>query len=140
MKTILSTLIGALICATGFSQNIDFQEGTFEQVLAKAKRENKLVFMDCYTVWCGPCKKLAKEVFPQKKVSTFFNDNYVSLTMDMEKGEGIELAQYYNITAYPTLLFLDASGEVVDRIEGAVDADRLIEKGKAALNRKKQSE
>ena len=134
MKTILAALIGALICSSGFSQNINFQEGTFEEALAKAKSENKLVFMDCYTVWCGPCKKLAKEVFPQKAVSAFFNDNYVSLTMDMEKGEGIELAQYYHITAYPTLLFLNANGEVIERIEGTVNADQLIEKGKAALN------
>ena len=134
MKTILAVLIGALICSSGFSQNINFQEGTFEEVLAKAKSENKLVFMDCYTVWCGPCKKLAKEVFPQKEVSAFFNDNYVSLTMDMEKGEGIELARYYNITAYPTLLFLDVRGEIVGRVEGAVNADQLIEKGKAALD------
>ena len=134
MKTILVVLAGVLICGSGFSQNINFQEGTFEEVLAKAKSENKLVFMDCYTVWCGPCKKLAKEVFPRKEVSTFFNDNYISLTMDMEKGEGIELAQYYNITAYPTLLFLNASGEIVDRVEGAVNAYQLIEKGKAALN------
>ena len=136
MKTLLVVLIGALICSSGFSQNINFQEGTFEEVLAKAKSENKLVFMDCYTVWCGPCKKLVKEVFPQKEVSAFFNDYFVSLTMDMEKGEGIELAQYYNITAYPTLLFLNARGDIVDRIEGAVNADQLIEKGKAALRPK----
>ena len=136
-KVITITLIGILFYGNVLSQNIDFQEGAFETVLTKAKEENKLIFMDCYTVWCRPCKKLAKEVFPQKKVSTFFNKHYISLTMDMEKGEGIELAQYYNIGAYPTLLFLDANGKVLVKHEGLVSGDGLIEKGKTALDLKK---
>lgn len=134
---IIITLIGILFCGNVFSQNIDFHEGTFEAVLAEAKKDNKLIFMDCYTVWCRPCKKLAKEVFPQKKVSTFFNEHYISLTMDMEKGEGIELARYYNIGAYPTLLFLDADGKILVKHEGLVSADGLIEKGREALDLKK---
>ena len=132
MKIVL-VMLGVLFSGGVFCQDIEFQDGTFEEVMALAKRENKPIFMDCYTVWCRPCKVLAKKVFPQEKVSAFFNEHYVSITMDMEKGEGIELAKYYNVRAYPTLLFLDADGELLVTQEGAVDAETLIEKGREAL-------
>ena len=80
-----------------FAQN-EGQEGIvfmenqpWSEVLQKAKEQNRLIFMDCYTVWCGPCKGLAKDIFPQKKVGDFFNANFVNAKYDMEKGEGLAL-------------------------------------------------
>lgn len=130
MKFIMLIFFTMFLSQISFSQGINFQEGNFEEILAKAKKEKKLIFVDCYTVWCGPCKKLVKEVFPQGEVGAFFNENYISYSLDMEKGEGIELAKYYNVTAFPTLLFLDANGNLLTRTEGFVDAKTLIEKAK----------
>ncbi|AUP80513.1 thioredoxin family protein [Flavivirga eckloniae] len=139
MKRFLITIVFASICFISYSQdqNIDFKDGSFEEIMALAKQENKPIFMDCYTVWCGPCKQLAKNVFPQPEVSAFFNENFISIKMDMEKGEGIELAQYYNVNAYPTLLFLDSEGNVLKNHTGSLDAKNLIETGRDAIRLKK---
>ena len=67
MKKLLGVVLGVFLCCNVFAQGIEFEKGTFAEVLAKARKENKMVFMDCYTTWCGPCKKLEKAVFPQKK-------------------------------------------------------------------------
>lgn len=107
---------------------------TFNEVLAQARQEGKRVFVDCYTTWCGPCKMLATQVFPQKVCGDYFNPAFVSVQIDMEKGEGVELAKRWAISAYPTLLFLSADGTEVHRIVGAEsDATVFVEQVKKAL-------
>jgi len=70
---------------------IKFAHSSWKDVQKKAKAEGKMIFVDCYTSWCGPCKMLARDVFTQKKVGDFFNKNFISVKLDMEKGEGKEL-------------------------------------------------
>lgn len=102
------------------AQGIQFEASTFDEALAKAKQENKLLFMDCYTTWCGPCRMLSKTVFPNDTAGVFFNKHFINLKMDMEKGEGTTLSRTFRVTGYPTLLFIDpADKEVVYRITGA---------------------
>lgn len=136
MKYILLIFLGALLYSNASAQGIKFEHGTYEEALAKAKKESKLVFIDCYTAWCGPCKKLSKTVFTQEEVGTFFNKNFVCIKVDMEKGEGVELGVYYNVRGYPTLLFLDDEGEICGRVSGFTEAKALIEKAKKALGKK----
>ncbi|WP_421919897.1 thioredoxin domain-containing protein [Marinifilum sp.] len=119
-------------------QGIRFEHGTLAEAFAKAKKENKLVFVDTYTEWCGPCKRLSKEVFPQKKVGDYFNSRFVSLKIDAEKGEGIEYAKKYKIKSYPTLMFLNANGDVMYRIGGFTNADGLINDAKIAVDPSRQ--
>lgn len=108
-------------------QGIKFEEGgSFTDVLAKAKKEGKLVFMDCYTSWCGPCKVLSAKVFPQKVVGDFFNPCFVSVKVDMENGEGKELAKKYEVKVFPTLLVLDAEGNIIHRLTGGRSPHSLI--------------
>ncbi|MDE5610714.1 MAG: thioredoxin domain-containing protein, partial [Odoribacter sp.] len=65
-------------------------EGTlFAQAVQKAKSTGKLIFLDCYTSWCGPCKMMTNKVFPQEMVGNFMNPGYVSIKIDMEKGLSI---------------------------------------------------
>ena len=78
-----------------------------------AKQENKLVFMDCYTSWCGPCKMMTSKVFPQKIMGDYFNPRYVCVKFDMEKGEGVDLKTKYDVKAFPTFLCLDSEGNVL---------------------------
>ncbi|WP_405291778.1 thioredoxin family protein [Algibacter sp. Ld11] len=134
MKKVLSVLIVTLFFNITFSQGVSFEHGTFSEVLEKAKKENKLVFMDCYTTWCGPCKWMTKEIFPQKEVGDFFNKNFVSIKVDMEKGEGVELNTRYGVKAYPTLLFIDANGQIIHQLVGGKPADELIKGAENALN------
>lgn len=107
---------------------------SFKEALTKAEKEGKLIFMDAYTTWCGPCKMLTKNVFPDKAVGEFYNNNFVNLKMDMEKGEGIQLSENYAVKAYPTLLFLDATGTLVHRAVGYHNIEQFMELGKKALD------
>ncbi len=137
MKTFFTSLL-ILISFFGFAQEkegIQFLEvDSLEPVLKLAKEQNKLVFMDCYTTWCGPCIHLTKNIFPQKEVGDYFNANFINVKFDMEKGEGIAIAKKYNVKAFPTLLFLDANGEVVHKQIGAGDQDRILNMGRTALD------
>jgi len=114
---------------------INFFHGTLKEAKAKAKKENKLIFIDCFTTWCGPCKKMAKTTFVSKEVGDYYNKNFICMKIDMEAGEGTTVASSYAIEAYPTYLFLDHKGDVKHRDLGFIDANRFIEVGKTALGK-----
>ena len=92
-KIVLAVFMAAM--ALSLSAQINFREGGFAEALEAAKSENKLVFMDCYTSWCGPCKLMASKEFVQEKAGEYFNPRFVSVKIDMEKGEGVELRKRY---------------------------------------------
>ncbi|HEX7871099.1 MAG TPA: thioredoxin family protein, partial [Chryseobacterium sp.] len=114
--------------ALAFAQGIKFEEGSnFKTILAKAKKENKLVFIDAYAVWCGPCKLMVKNIFPLKPVGDYYNEHFVNAKIDMEKGEGIELAKKFNVKVFPTYLFINGDGEEVHRTIGYVEEKDFIQ-------------
>ncbi len=116
---------------------IEFFHGTWQEALAKAKKENKLIFMDAYASWCGPCKMMAKNTFTDKSVGDFFNENFINVKMDMEKhAEGRRLSQKYGLRAYPTLYFINAKEEATHKSVGYLKPNQLIEQGKLALGKK----
>ncbi len=116
------------------AQGIDFSTQEWDQVLDQAKEEEKIVFVDAYTDWCGPCKKMSKQVFTSKKVGKYYNDNFISVKVDMEKGKGPQIGNNYNVFVYPTLLFVDGFGSLVHRVAGYQTVDQLIEEGKQATD------
>ena len=118
------------------AKGIEFIEGDWNRALEQARQENKLIFMDCYTSWCGPCKQLAKTVFTDPDAANFFNEHFVNLKMDMEKGEGINLKDRFEVKAYPTLLFINGQGEVVHCLVGAPGLKELMEQAQLAFDGK----
>jgi thiol-disulfide isomerase/thioredoxin len=119
MKTAF-TLLACVTAFTAGAQGINFEAGNWQSVLDKAKKEHKLVYVDVYTTWCGPCKILAAQVFPKKEAGDKFNKLFVNYRIDAEKGEGIALAKNYEVNGYPTHLFIDPSSKkVVYRDMGA---------------------
>lgn len=127
-KKLLTIALGLVLSIGASAQGILLLDNQpLADVLAQARKENKLVFVDCYTSWCGPCKRLAREVFPQKEAGDFFNPRFVSLKLDMEKGEGPELAKKWDVGAYPTLTFLNQDGEVMFQTLGARDVRHLVD-------------
>lgn len=88
-------------------------------LLDRAKAENKLVFVDVYASWCMPCKMMDREVFTDPALGKFMNDNFINVKIDAEKGNGSNVASIFEVYAYPTLLFLDENGRVLERKVGA---------------------
>ena len=74
----------------------NFRELNLAKALESANSEGKMVLVDCYTSWCGPCKIMASKILPQKEVGDFLNERFVCVKYDMEKGEGPEIAKKYN--------------------------------------------
>jgi thioredoxin-related protein len=111
---------------------------TWKEILQIAKKENKLIFLDAYASWCGPCKYLQSSVFTDNNVGVFYNDNFINVKMDMEEGEGIQLSENLGVESYPTLFFIDAEGSVVHKKLGAMDAGNFLELGKIASDPEKQ--
>ncbi len=140
MKKSNLILCFVFVATYGFAQTkeIHFEKGSFEEIKAKAKKENKLIFMDAYTSWCGPCKWMAKEVFTNDTVADFFNKHFVNAKIDMEKGEGPELAKTYKVMCYPNLLFIDGDGKLVHRGAGGISASRFIALAEDASNPQKR--
>lgn len=110
------------------NRSITFEQAGIVESLGKAKNENKLVFIDCYTSWCGPCKEMSKFVFTKDTVADFFNARFVNMKIDMEKGEGPALAKEFHVEAFPTYLLLNSERKVVYRFVGAMPADTFLAK------------
>lgn len=123
-KLMLIMLLAALTCAATAQTN--FRDLSYAEALQAAKAENKMVFLDFYTVWCGPCKFMAEEVFPLKEVGECLNDRFVCIKIDGEKGEGVELVKRYKINAYPTFIGIDVNEKEVLRIEGYSAPDAFV--------------
>ncbi|MBK7939025.1 MAG: thioredoxin family protein [Lewinellaceae bacterium] len=139
MKSILSlTLVLTTLTALS-AQGIEFFHGTWAEAREKAKAEEKLIFVDAFASWCGPCKRMAATVFPDEKVGSYFNANFINLKIDMEKAENAEFAGQYPVSAYPTLLFLDGSGKIVQKAVGAKSADQLLEFAQKVLGKADKS-
>ena len=140
MKKILCTIVVALLLAgvamaedkaeKSGNKGILFQKGIWKEALTLAKKENKLVFLDIYTTWCGPCKMLKNKTFSNPSVGSFFNATFISYAIDAESAEGTAIAKQYEITGYPTLIFVNSDGDVVSRALGFHSPTELLNLGK----------
>ena len=132
------TLIGLMLSLQPLSaqKGIRFHEGTWAEVLEAARTQQRIIFVDAYAEWCGPCKAMARNTFPDAEAGTYYNANFINYQFDMEKGEGIAFAEKYQVNAYPTLLYIDYRGEVVHQALGYRDPRQLIAAGKEALDPK----
>lgn len=115
------------------AQEISFRDGKkWKDVKAEAKKTGKLIFVDAYTSWCGPCRMLKSTTFKDPAAAAYFNQHFVNYSIDMEKGEGEDLAEEWKIRAYPTLMFINADGKIVSTSIGYVDSNKLLDFGKKA--------
>ena len=127
-------LLSCVYISTIFGQGVAFNKDSWKEILATAQSEEKLIFIDAYTTWCGPCKKMTRDIFPLHNVGEFYNKNFINVKMDMERGEGVMLAEKYNVILYPTLLFIDPTGEIVHRAVGYHNEMEFLGLAKTALD------
>lgn len=156
MKKLITLLSISLLSINGFSNSgeisrtaglaerlvndeaigIDFFHGTWTEALEKSNKSDKLIFLDAYAAWCGPCKLMAKNTFTEEAVGTFFNENFINVKMDMEKhAEGPRLSRKFQLTAYPSLYFIDKNEKVVHFALGYHKPAQIISLGKTALGK-----
>lgn len=134
MKKLLSILsIGfmlVILMTSASSQSeseINFQHIDLTEAKAQAVKTGKYIFIDCYTDWCGPCKRMAATSFKDPRVAAVFNKQFINIKIEMEKDkDGPETALQYKIKAYPTLLIIDGQGNLVKQAIGMQSADGLI--------------
>lgn len=139
----LAVLLNLLIPAICFAQEsgIKFNtEAKWKDMLAEAKASHKLIFVDVYTSWCGPCKEMDATVFPQKNVGVAYNASFINTRFDAEKGEGIDVKKKYLVDSYPTYLFIDGDGVLIYRANGSMPANDFIKESKNALSEVKESQ
>ncbi len=109
------------------AQGIEFFHGSWEDAILKAQQEDKIIFVDAFTTWCGPCKNMAANTFTAPEVGEYFNANFINMKIDMEKEMGLEFRKKFPVNAYPTLFFIDGQQEIVQKSVGAKNAaDFLI--------------
>lgn len=107
---------------------LDWQSASWTEVLGQAKAQDKLIFVDIYTVWCGPCIKMDKDVWVDSTVRTHYNDRYINVKINAENpSRGQQVAQTYGASAYPTLLYLNPDGEVISSYIGGQNKYEIIE-------------
>jgi thioredoxin-related protein len=153
MKTLITLfLLFSFTCKAQIHEGINFEKRlNWSQIKEKAKKENKYIFLDTYTTWCAPCKAMENDIFPQKKVGDFFNQNFLNVKVQIDRtkkdNEAIkswytdakEIEKEYKISLFPTYLFLNPKGELVHEIKGGSEnAEEFITKASAALDPQKQ--
>lgn len=124
MKKILFTIVLTMAATLVVSAQTNFRKITYDEALKASQTEGKPVFIDFYTVWCGPCQRMAKEVFTQAAFGAFMNEKFVCVQLDAEK-EGKEQADHFKVNAYPTFVVVDANGKEIGRTLGFHQADEM---------------
>ena len=120
-------LTGSVVPAqTTAHPEINFFKGTWQQALQRAGRQNRPILAEVGASWCIPCRQLQHQTFKDSGVVRYLNSHFITLSLDAEKGEGIKLADLWQVNTYPTLLFFDASGKMLMRYEGFIDSDSLL--------------
>jgi len=135
MKKLILASCLFLITVASFAAEINFIDNpVWSTVLEKAKKENKMIFLDGYATWCGPCKSMDAETYKDQAVADFYNANFINVKYDMEKGEGKTLAERYSVTAYPNLMFINTDGVIMHKGVGFMEAADFVGLGKDAKN------
>lgn len=139
MKKIFLILISVFAASLVVAQEIKFQEDpVWAKVIDQAQKEKKIIFFDAYATWCGPCKQMDADTYTDKSVADFYNENFINVKYDMEKGEGPTLADRFFVNAYPNLIFISPEGNILHKAVGFKTANEFLALGKEAKDPKMQ--
>lgn len=114
------------------SAQILFVESNLNAALERAKSEKKLLFVDFYATWCGPCKLMAQDVFTLPEIGEYFNGHFISCKLDAEKDVDKSVLKKYGVTGFPCMIFMDAEGKVLRKVMGLMAPGILLSEAKVA--------
>ncbi len=133
MRKIVLLMIICVFTIGTRGEGIRFFKGSFQDALKQARAENKKVFVDFYTTWCGPCQLMSKNIFPDDEVGEYFNKYFVNYQINAEDKAFLPEVKRYGVAAYPNMLILDTEGNVLGRQLGATDKNGFLRFAKLAL-------
>lgn len=132
---VLLVLAALLAYSHGWAQGLSFTTESWEEALQLAQAQDKIIFVDAYTTWCGPCRLMDREVFPEATLGSYFNENFINLKLNIEGGKGAEFADAHAIKYIPTLMFFSPQGELYSSASGFREGRTLIKMGKKVQRR-----
>lgn len=118
MYKFISTLLLLFSLSGVQAEGIQFRDMSLPEAQVAAGKEGKLVFVDCYTPSCGPCKFMARHIFPMDSCGEYMNPRFVSVMKDLEAEGNTYIAKKYNVHIYPTFLILRTDGSLYAKLEG----------------------
>ena len=136
--SIVCLIVLAYACGRGNVKQINFiknNDKTMEQMLAQAKSLKKILFVDVYTTWCGPCKWMDANTFQDTRVSEKFNKTFLNYKVDGDSFEGVNVGIICREDSFPTYLFIAPDSKVIDRIEGTMSPEGLVQEANFVLSR-----
>jgi thiol:disulfide interchange protein len=124
MKNLITVFFLLFSSSLLMAQDVQFFQGTWQEANALAAKENKLIMVDAYTDWCGPCKQMDKLMFHgNQEVADKINSNFIAYKIDCERDFGLVFSRKFKVMGYPSLLFFNSEGQLIDRKLG-FDADQ----------------
>lgn len=138
MKNVLTLLVflGMSLVGANAQDGVKFREGSFQEALEVAREQKKMLFVDVYTSWCGPCRWMSEEVLQTSEAAAFFDKHFVCFKIDAEKGEGVAFAEKYDVRAYPTFLMFQPDGTLQHKVVGADTLHLFIPRVECGLHKK----
>lgn len=139
MKKIIVVFLFAF---TGIISAQEIKWMTMDEALTAQAKAPKKIFVDMYTAWCGPCKMLDKNTFSNPDVANYINKNFYAVKFNAEGNEVVnykgktysnpsydpakatrrnsahQFSRYMGVSAYPTVIFLDIDGQLINRVKG----------------------
>ena len=149
-KTILTLLFAGLIfCMSAYAGDDKVKSKTdenkpateiewlsYDEGLAKAKKEGKHLFVDFTAKWCGWCKKMDKTTFVEPEIVKMLNNHFVAVKVWGDSNKELDIDGYkiteknlaskdYKVRGYPTFWFLDPAGARLGAVSGYQPAANL---------------
>ncbi len=130
-KSFVITL--CLLFTIMINAQIRFEQGSWDEIIEKAKTENKLIFISLYSEWAGPCKWMDKNVYNKSDIGLFYNSNFFNVEVDSQSPFGISIREIHNLKNVPSFLFIDSDENEIYKLQGKIEFKKFIDLGKVAI-------